>query len=411
MDQLVVAVRARAAMIAVACLGSLLWSSAKSEPLNQANVSIFGERAQSSSYAIDHAAWDDFMRRAVLDVGFSDRQPARRRSGGVQTGTRLSSGSRTKYRHEGNRVIFREFNDNTVKFINLYRSGLVKAGNSIAPGELTSDEQLAFWLNLYTAVLMEEIAKRHPVTRPGAIRIRERDGARLFDAKLVRMHGIDLSLNDIRYEIVYRYWQDPHVIYGFWEGTIGGPSIQPRAYSAATVWDALKLSGAEYVNALRGVEGRSGTFRVSSVYNRSRALFRDWPNDLYTHLRPLAHQEVDSLLDRPPNNLRFIPYDSAIADLSSGEVRGFSGSDNAAAALSSRGESVNTNLLLDYGAPISDGASRGGLPPDSIKALDEIRRVREAERERLEGEVTIEDVAPPQQETNEDPGEDKSDGP
>ena len=225
------------------------------------------------------------------------------------------------------------------------------------------DEQLAFWLNLHNAILVYEIAKVHPIGRPQNFRLRDHDNALLFDAKLVRVAGEALSLNDIRHKIIYANWNNPEVIYGLWDGTIGGVDIPTNAFTSANVWSVLRSNGNGYVNSLRGVEtrtSRSGktSFRVSKVYLESRSLFPGWPTDLYAHLDAHAGNRIGSYLKQPPQTLRFVRYDSSTADFSGGEVSRFGGNDNVAAVLSLRndgdGEIPNTpvSILENFGAPV-----------------------------------------------------------
>ncbi len=376
----------------------------------------FAVSAAQPLYTIDHAPWAEFLAVTVIDAGPSSRQGAARRTGGVHTGTRISTGSRSKYRFEANRVLFHLFNNDTREFISTYRAAITGLMDQYEYSDFGRDEQLAFWLNLHNAILFEEIAKRHPISRPRNIRVRSHGDALLFDAKLVVVAGEPLSLNDIRHRIVYANWSEPEIVYGFWDGTIGGVDIQTNAFTGANVWTQLRANGRRYVNSLRGVEPFPGNFgrvhfRVSRVFWDVRGLFPDWPHDLYAELDSYAGVSVGRLLKQPPPLLRPVRYDASTADFGAGETARFGGSDNIAAVLSLGGDEGNdpdssgtaVNILENFGAPVQNATSRGGVSPDALKLRDQVFEDRRRQRE---GSVTLEDVDTP--DTDEAPAPDSS---
>ena len=312
--------------------------------------------------------------------------------------------------------MFHLFNDDTREFLSVYGDEVAGIMDLYDYGDFSRDEQLAFWLNLHNAILINEIAKIHPVSRPRNIRIRSDNNALLFDAKLVRVAGQPLSLNDIRHNIVYANWRSPEIVYGFWDGTIGGVDILTNAFTGANVWTLLRSNGNTYVNSLRGVGAYAGgfgriDFRVSKVYWEARTMFPDWPVDLYEHLDTHATASVARLLAQPPRILRTLPYDSSTADFSSGEVARFVGSDNIAAVLSIRSEaggdskepSTPVDVLQYFGAPVENPAMRGGVSPDAIR----LRDLAIENRRRRESDVTIEDIETPDNDETSAPDRDE----
>jgi hypothetical protein len=54
--------------------------------------------------------------------------------------------------------------------------------------------------------------------------------------KLLTVDGVALSLNDIQFNILkHNYANNPLIIYGLYQGVIGGPNIRKSAYTGATV--------------------------------------------------------------------------------------------------------------------------------------------------------------------------------
>ena len=282
----------------------------------QDKFAVFAPSSSVSRYQLDHQPWTAFLRTAVYITGRSNRVAARRDDNTRQTGTKVTTGSKSRYRYEGNRVLFHLFDDGAVEYLGVYRQALQDTMGRIDYGDLSRNEQLAYWYNLHNAVLMHEIAKAHPISRPRSYRLRSHGNAPLFDAKLVTVNGVALSLNDIRYNIVYRYWKNPFVAYGFWEGSIGGPNILTEAYSGPSLQRQLERNGREYVNSLRGVDRIRGEMRISEIYINARPyLFPMWPNDLYDHLSRYAVGEAAEIVAMRPPTVRANRYAASTADV------------------------------------------------------------------------------------------------
>jgi hypothetical protein len=141
----------------------------------------------------------------------------------------------------------------------------------------------------------------------------------LDEAKLVTIAGVELSPRDIRTQIVYPNWRDPKVIYGFWHGVIGGPSIQRLAYTGDNVDALLALSGEEFVNSLRGVERWGNRLRLSPVYEEAAPFYFADGDALRTHLVQFAREDVRELV-AGTQDVAFKPLERDIADLQRGEV-------------------------------------------------------------------------------------------
>lgn len=272
------------------------------------------EGGPPETVSIDHFYWSDLLDAIVFDVGFSDRKPALGHP--IITGTRLVRGHNSRYRYEGNRIIFHLMTDEHREAITLYRHSLETLPRRIDFEALNRDERLAYWLNLHNALLIEHLAYQYPVTEIDEAEAMNSSDP-LFEAKITRINGVELSLNDIKHRIVYAQWDNPLVLYGFYTGGIGGPTIRRQAFSGPVVWDQLARSAEEFVNSLRGVEAYTDRLEVSEIYGEARALFPDWPDDLTDHLRRYAEPDVQLILDQghPP---RTAISEWSVADLTNG---------------------------------------------------------------------------------------------
>lgn len=270
-----------------------------------------------SNVRVDYSVWSRILDSMVYDVGFSDREPAPR-SIRQPTGTRIQSISRSRYRLEGNRIIYHLLDEERKNEISLYRQELISMANQISLDSLNRDEQLAFWLNLYSVIVIDEITQIYPtrnINRP-----RVNSDRSLFNRHVATIDGMEISLNNIRYDIVEKNWENPLVIYGFFSGAIGGPTILPTAYDSSNVWGQLHRIGREYVNSLRGIDDTFDNIRISSIYFEHEKLFPTWSQDLRRHLNDLAFSDVRAIIPSDLNDVSRVNYDWNIADLTNGSI-------------------------------------------------------------------------------------------
>jgi Protein of unknown function, DUF547 len=276
-------------------------------------LAAFTPTSDPIRHRIDYEIWDLALKNLVLPMGPSTRQGAARTE--PPAGTRLKHGPQSRYRLEGSMVLFRFFDDAVISSFAEYRKDLEQVTETLDIAALPRNEQLAFWLNLHNVALMEQISKEWPVRQPAEITL---DGVKLDEAKFMTVRGIPVSLRDIRENIVFRHWKDPKVIYGFWRGEIGGPHLQPVAYTGANVSSLLDLAAADFVNSLRGTQSRGDRLEVSALYAEVAPFyFSDFESDLRTHLADYADEPVAELLSRTRQTRASIS-EPDIADLHGG---------------------------------------------------------------------------------------------
>lgn len=239
---------------------------------------------------LDYTVWDEFLTKTVLPTGASTRQFAK----GLreQTGTRIPSGHESKLKLEGNKIILSRFTKAHKKWISDYRYGLESMATEQDITTFEKSEQLAFWINLHNAALIETLALNYPLRKPSEFMVPEHN-ALLHDAKIITIRNTPLSLRDIREKIVYAHWTDPKVFYGFGLGDIASPTLQNQAYTSGNVETLLSEGAREFTNSLRGY--RSG--KVSKLYNDiSKFYFKDFEKDLAAHFNTYMRDDVKAEL-------------------------------------------------------------------------------------------------------------------
>jgi hypothetical protein len=237
----------------------------------------------NSKYTINYDDLTNLLKTVVVDVGRSTRQKAEPTQ--AATGTRMKASVKRTTVNEGNRFYYETFDNNEEAQQLLV--GIQKSLEQLpdeAPLEYFSrQEQLAYWLNLYNVTVLNEVIKLYPQRNLKKVLVGKKS---ILSKKLLNVAGIPLSLDDIQYTILKNnYDNDPLIIYGLYQGYIGGPNIRKRAYTGDDVYRALKNNANEFINSNRGTYSEDEkVFRVSSLYDRNRAYFPDFNSDLSKHL-------------------------------------------------------------------------------------------------------------------------------
>ncbi len=270
----------------------------------------------SKATRIDYEIWDVALKEIVLYGGPSLRRRAERP--GPVTGSRFVLGHTSPFRLEGNKVAFEGIKGDFEDSLFAYVDDLIDVGNRVDIPALSKNEQLAYWMNLHNALIVRRIAQRYPIEVPS--RIRGKDGLNLQDTKLATIDGVDLSLRDIREKIVYEHWDDPRVIYGFFLGELGGPSLQRTAFTGSNVWSTLNTSAREFAGSLRGVEKTRNALRVSKIYEDTAPFFfPDFENDVRSHLIEFGSEASKADVQSAAVPMTIARYEDVIADMTGGD--------------------------------------------------------------------------------------------
>lgn len=270
-----------------------------------------------ADYKLDFTVWDTALNWFVLSMGKSLRVYQVRPT--ETTGSRGLKGHDSPYRLEGNRVAFSLLPADVKQALTDYRRDLEQLPDQVPLTRLPRNEQLAYWINLHNVAAIEQLALAYPLSQPRQLKI---GGTGLpFDkAPVVTVAGVPLSLNDIRTRIVYPNWSDPKVMYGFWTGEIGGPSISRIAYTGTNVGELLDVSAREFVNSLRATERRGDTLAVSRYFLEAQPFyFTNFEADLRRHLQQYTNPEVAGMIGKT-SRIQAVIEEPDIADLSKGEI-------------------------------------------------------------------------------------------
>lgn len=147
----------------------------------------------------------------------------------------------------------------------------VKKLEGVDPARLTPPEQFAFWTNLYNAKTVEIVAGRYPVESIRDIKLSLNPFTGPWQAKVVRVSGQGLSLDDIEHRILRPVWKDPRIHYAVNCASVGCPNLAAIPYSGEKLEAMLEKAARDYINSPRGAHFQGNELVVSSLY--------DWYND------------------------------------------------------------------------------------------------------------------------------------
>lgn len=343
----------------------------------------FRSHDPNSTLSINYDDLSMLWKKTVLVTGRSNRVSAARAV--PAPGSRVVKTAKGRTANEGNRLDFSVFQDkaNYQRLIEL-RKSLEIIPSQLPLRYLNKQEQLAYWLNLYTVTLVGQLSTIYPESRlKSAYRARRNN---IWDAKILSVSGVQLSLNDIQFRILIPKFKNPAVIYGLWQGFIGGPNIRNEAYIGKEVWEQLHKNAVEFVNSNRGSKLQyNGKMRVSHIYDVNRALFPNFDADLRRHIRQFADTSYKMHIDQAD---RFSPTlkNWYIADLFNGH-RGLASSANTnGAALFFAMESEVYSKVMQYERPTS-----ARFP---MHTLAFVKKIQEKLVQEREGTVRIEESSP-----------------
>ena len=241
-------------------------------------------------------------------------------------------------------------------FFAAYQEGLERVSNRMSLSVLSHEEQLAFWLNLYNIIVMNKVIEEYPISQTRSFR---KDKDSFWYQKSTLVEGIPLSLKDIE-NILIQNWETPLVIYGFWQGSIGGPRLPRDAFTGTNVWDILQKNAIEFVNSNRGVIPKKNRLEVSKFYEWTKAAFKNSDLRLLNHINQLA--EPDFMGDISGlKKISYKYYDWQVADLIGGTL--YTGAQFAGG--------IRADLFLER---TGDFNAINKLPPQALEMFREMSK-------------------------------------
>lgn len=148
--------------------------------------------------------------------------------------------------------------------------GFVNSQAAAAVDKLSREEQLAFWLNAYNALVLKTVIDHYPVSGRSADypakSIRQIPGA--FDRLPHRVGGRTVTLDQIE-QTVLPGFDDPRVFFAIGRGAAGSARLRSEAFTPARLEEQLAETAAECPTRAQCVrlDRDGGKLHASSIFS------------------------------------------------------------------------------------------------------------------------------------------------
>lgn len=188
----------------------------------------------------------------------------------------------------------------------------VDALEAMTPSAFSRDEQLAYYVNLYNAAIVDLVLDHYPVDS-----VKEIGGGFLAIGPLsgpwkddvVTVEGETLSFDDIEHGIVRARFDEPRVHYAFNCASVGCPDLKSSAWRAQTLDADLDAAARAYVASPRGIDvDERGRVTASSIYKWFEEDFGGTERGVLDHVVAYATGEKKRALEEA-DGIRRYRYD------------------------------------------------------------------------------------------------------
>jgi hypothetical protein len=213
------------------------------------------------------------------------------------------------------------------------------AGLDVAPATLerwSRDQQAAFWLNAYNALVLRTVAAHYPIRGRSAEfpanSIRQIPGA--FEKAVHRVAGRAMSLDQIEKEVLTQF-RDPRMFFAIGRGSVGGGRLRSEAFTAERLEEQLTAVAREcvYRRGCATLEQGTDTIHASPVFSWREAEFvaayagaagERYPGRspieqaIVAFIEPQLYPAEQAYLKENRFRIRYAPYDWRLNDLTGG---------------------------------------------------------------------------------------------
>ena len=211
--------------------------------------------------------------------------------------------------------------------------GFVSQNAGTAVDKLSKDEQLAFWLNAYNAIVLDTVIAHYPIQGRSADypakSIRQISGA--FERLPHRVAGRTLTLDQIE-QTVLATFNDPRVFFALGRGAAGSGRLRSEAFVPARLEEQLAEVAGECVTRAQCVriDRDADQVHVSSIFSwRSKefiAAYAEKAPPVFASRSPIERAVVAyiypkllpserALVEKNSFKLVFTPFDWTLNDL------------------------------------------------------------------------------------------------
>ena len=182
-----------------------------------------------------------------------------------------------------------------------------------AKGFAGPDDELAFWLNVYNAAVIEGILDRYPNLES----VMDIEG--FFDERRWMAAGRLRSLNEIENEIIRPRFEDPRIHFILVCAAQSCPPLQNRAMDRATLESQLHRATKEAINNPKHVQVdvEAKVLRLTRIMSWFRKDFEDDSGSLESYVLKYIDEPARSQLRKDKYTVQFMDYDWTLNDAGS----------------------------------------------------------------------------------------------
>jgi hypothetical protein len=209
----------------------------------------------------------------------------------------------------------------------------VNSLGNVAIDKRTRDEQIAFWLNAYNALVLKTVIDHYPMPRRSTEypegSIRQIPGA--FEKLPHRVAGRSLTLDQIEQTVLAGY-DDPRLYFAIGRGAVGGGRLRSEAFTAALLERQLAEVAAECLTRAECVhiDPATNTLEASPIFSwheqKFIAAYADKTTARYdtrspierailAFIQPKLLQTERDFLEKNTFRLIYRPFDWSLNDL------------------------------------------------------------------------------------------------
>lgn len=256
-------------LIASSVLLILLSQNAFSAP-QLTKIDFWDARDNQSDQVVDHSAW-----QSLLNVYLNDQHPS-----GV---------NRFNYK-----AVSKEDNDKL--------DGYLEYLQSLKPRQLNSQEQFAYWVNLYNAKTVDYIVSG--VQKDNIESIKEIRSLLVvpgpWKRKDLKIEGKKVSLDDIEHGILRPIWLDHRIHFAVNCASIGCPNLLKTVFTSENTEELLDYAQESFLQHPRAVKYQDGKLVLTSLMDWYGADFADNKSELLDYLSDFVAEELlDVLVENP----------------------------------------------------------------------------------------------------------------
>lgn len=188
-----------------------------------------------------------------------------------------------------NLVNYAQIGEEDSNLLNTY----IKKLSQIDIGQYNRAEQLAYWLNLYNALVVQTVSSYYPVSSIEDINI----SPGLFSIgpwgkKIISIQNTELSLEEIQNHIIRPIWNDQRTLYAMNNAAIGAANLNKQAFHGSTLENELNKIATEYINSPRAVQVIDNELILSKTYDWFKEDFGVSDEDIILHLKFFAKEPL-----------------------------------------------------------------------------------------------------------------------